>query len=106
MWSGRGEALSLEDEIRTLLKTGKVIIGAKRAIQAVKLGKAKAVIMASLIPKWIEEDIKYYAKLGNIKVIKYRGTSFELGTLCGKPFPITTIAVIDPGESRILELEG
>jgi len=100
------EALSLENEIKTLLKTGKVIIGAKKSIKALKLGKAKAIIIANLIPKYIEEDVKYYAKLGGIKIIRYKGSSYELGTLCGKPFPITTIAVLDPGESRILELEG
>ncbi len=98
--------LSLEDEIKTVLKTGKVTIGAKRSIKAIKLGKAKAVIIASLIPKHIEEDVKYYAKLGGIKVIRYKGSSYDLGTLCGKPFPITTIAILDPGESRILEMEG
>ncbi|OYT46083.1 MAG: 50S ribosomal protein L30e [Desulfurococcales archaeon ex4484_42] len=100
------ETLSLENEIKTLLKTGKVIIGARKSIKALKLGKAKAVIIASLIPKYIEEDVKYYAKLGGIKIIRYKGSSYELGTLCGKPFPITTIAVLDPGESRILEVEG
>ena len=104
--SYESKAISLEDELRTLLKTGKVVIGAKRALKAIKLGKAKAVIIADLIPKHIEEDVKYYAKLGGIKVIKYKGSSYDLGTLCGKPFPITTIAVLDPGESRILEIEG
>jgi len=98
------EVSSLGNEIKLLLKTGKVIIGMRKALKALKLGKAKAVIIASKIPKQIEEDVLYYAKLGNIPVIRFDGTSYELGTLCGKFFPITTIAVLDPGESRILEL--
>ena len=98
------ETLSLDNEIKLLLKTGKVLIGARKSVRALKLGKAKAVIIASKIPKWIEEDVKYYAKLGNVPVIKFSGTSYELGTVCGKLFPITTIAVLDPGESGIMEL--
>ena len=98
--------LSLENELKTVLKTGKVIIGAKRSIQAIKLGKAKAVVLATLIPKWIESDVLYYAKLSGVRVIRYKGSSYDLGALCGKPFPISTIAILDPGDSRILELEG
>ena len=98
------ETLSLDNEIKLLLKTGKVVIGARRAIRAIKLGKAKAVIIASKIPKRIEEDVKYYAKLGNIPIVRFNGTSYELGTVCGRLFPITTIAVLDPGESGIMEL--
>ena len=101
-----GSAISLEDEIKTVLKTGKVILGAKKSIKAIKLGKAKAVVIASLIPRHIEEDVKYYAKLSGVKVIRFKGSSYDLGTVCGKPFPITTIAILDPGESRILEVEG
>ncbi|MCD6084065.1 MAG: 50S ribosomal protein L30e [Desulfurococcales archaeon] len=98
------EVLSLDNEIRLLLKTGKVVLGARKALRTIKLGKAKAVIIASRIPRWIEEDVKYYARLGGIPVIRFGGTSYDLGTVCGKLFPITTIAVLDPGESGITEL--
>lgn len=97
------KTVSLDDEIRLLIKTGKVIIGAKRAVRALKIGKAKGVVIADKIPPWIEGDVLYYAKLGGVKVIRYGKTSYELGTTCGKPFPISTIAILDPGESRLLE---
>jgi len=94
---------SLDNELRRLLKTGKVVIGAKRSLDAIRLGKAKGVVLATKLPRYIEDDVLYYAKLSGIKVIRFPGSSYELGTAVGKPFPITTIAIIDPGDSNLLE---
>ncbi len=94
---------SLDNELRRLLKTGKVVIGVKRSLDAIRLGKAKGVVLATKLPKYIEDDVLYYAKLSGIKVIRFPGSSYELGTAVGKPFPITTIAIIDPGDSNLLE---
>lgn len=94
----------LETEIKNVIKSGKVVLGFKRSLKAILYGKAKAVIVASKIPKGYDDDINHYAKLSNIPVIKYPKSSVELGIICGKPFPVTTIAVIDLGSSRLLEL--
>jgi ribosomal protein L30E len=28
----------------------------------------------------------------------------DLGTLCGKPFPVSAMVISDPGDSKILDL--
>ncbi len=95
---------SFERELKGLLKTGKVTIGSKESIKAVKNGKAKMVIVAmNALPRY-RENVKYYAKLGGIPVYEYKGTSVELGALSGKPYPVSMIAVLDEGSSRILEV--
>lgn len=99
-------ATGLEGEIKQVLKTGKYILGYRKSIRAIKTGKAKAVVIASKIPKWMEDDVMYYARLGEIPVIKFKGTSYELGMVCGKPFPVAVMAILDPGTSRITELAG
>ncbi|MCS7097246.1 MAG: 50S ribosomal protein L30e [Candidatus Methanomethylicia archaeon] len=97
-------SLKLDKELQVILKTGKMIFGSKSAIKSVKLGKAKMIIISSTIPKNIKEDILYYAKLSNIPVIEFNGSSWDLGFICGKPFMISAITVLDPGESEILKL--
>lgn len=97
-------SLSFDSELRMAIKTGKVKFGSKEALKASKLGKAKLIVVAENTPKEIKDDIVYYAKLSNIPVYIYKGTSIELGTLCGKPFTVAAIAIYDVGESRILEL--
>lgn len=96
--------VDLETEIKNVVKSGKVVLGFRRSLKAVMFGKARVVIVASKIPKEFDDDIRYYAKLGNIPVIRYPKSSIELGITCGKPFPVTTMAVIDLGSSRLLEL--
>jgi len=97
------KVMSLDNEVRLLIKTGKVVIGAKRSIQAIKLGRAKGVVLVTKLPKHIESDVLYYSRIGGIKVIRFNGSSYDLGVAIGKPYPVSTIAILDPGESSILE---
>ncbi|WP_297091764.1 50S ribosomal protein L30e [Thermococcus sp.] len=93
-------------ELRKAEETGKIIMGAKKAIQYAKMGGAKLIIVAKNARPDIKEDIEYYAKLSGIPVYEFEGTSVELGTLLGRPHTVSALAVIDPGESRILALGG
>ncbi|MEB3805915.1 MAG: 50S ribosomal protein L30e [Desulfurococcales archaeon] len=97
-------ALSIERELRNLIRTGNYVLGTKQTLKLLKLGKAKVVIMAKNTPPEIRERVRYYARLGNIPVIEYEGTSDELGHVLGKPFVVSLIGVIDEGTSKILEL--
>ncbi len=94
---------AVEAELKTALRTGKVVLGARQTIKYVKLGKAKAAIVASNAPSVIKRDVLYYAKFANIPVYVFEGTSYELGSLCGKPFSVSALAILDEGESRIVE---
>lgn len=93
-------------EIRKAAETGKVLFGTDRAIQAVKTGEAKLVILASNAPQKTKEDIQYYTGLSGIATHYYEGSAVELGTACGKPFIISVVTVISPGESNLRMVEG
>jgi large subunit ribosomal protein L30e len=95
------------DFVRALqmaLKTGQVVLGSKKTIKLILHGKAKLVVVAANAPPEIKRDIEYYAKLSGIPVYRFPGTNVELGTLAGKPFSVAAMAIIDPGQSNILEL--
>ncbi len=93
-------------ELRKALETGKVVIGSNKTIKLAKIGGAKLIIVAKNAPKEVKDDIYYYAKLSNIPVYEYEGTSVDLGTVLGKPFVVASLAIVDPGESNILALAG
>jgi len=93
-------------ELRKAQDTGKIVMGAKKAIQYAKMGGAKLIIVAKNARPDIKEDIEYYAKLSGVPVYEFDGTSVELGTLLGRPHTVSAISIIDPGESRILALGG
>ena len=90
--------------IATTVKTGKVLFGAKSAVNVAKTGKAKLIILASNCPSPSREDIEYYAKLSRLPVIMHKGSSVDLGILCGKPFTVSALTIREPGDSDILKL--
>ena len=90
--------INVDKSLNKAVKTGKVIIGANRTVDAAADGTAKMVVLASNCP----EDIKNKVQATNVPVLEYEGTSVELGPICGKPFTIAAMAILDVGESDIL----
>jgi len=90
--------------VRLAVESGKVKFGARTGIAASLLGKAKLFVLASNTPKETREKVERYAKISNIPFINFDGTSMELGSVCGRPFPISVLSVYDEGSSNIMEL--
>ena len=96
--------IDINKAIASTVKTGKVWFGANNAIKNIKMGKAKLVVIAENCPKNIHEDIEYYCKLSKIPMIIYKGTSLDLGAVCGKPFMVSALTIREPGDSDILKI--
>ncbi len=90
--------MDINRALKMAVNTGKVRFGMNQAIKSVEKGEAKLLIRAINFP---EEE-----KLQDIKVptYAYPGNNFELGAVCGKPFSVSILSVIDPGESDIMDL--
>jgi len=86
--------------LRSTLSTGKVLIGTKQTLDAVKNGKAQVVVVSSNCP------VKTLNEFKGVPVIKHAGSGVDLGVACGKPFSINALAVIEPGESEILSFRS
>ena len=82
---------TLRKEIKKVITTGKVYYGLKQAKKAIKKGEAKMLIVAENCPEKFEKE--------KIPKIVFEGDGIELGAVCGKPFNISVISVINPGES-------
>ena len=97
--------IDIDKAIASTVKTGKVWFGANNTLKNVKMGKAKLVVVAENCPKDIHEDIEYYCKLSKIPMIIYKGTSLDLGAVCGKPFMVSALTIREPGDSDILKIK-
>ncbi|MFQ6135949.1 MAG: 50S ribosomal protein L30e [Candidatus Hydrothermarchaeales archaeon] len=96
--------MNVERAIRTAVDTGDVILGTKRSLAAIIDKKAKLVIVASNCPKELKEDLMHYAKLSKVHIHEFVGSNVDLGAVCGKPFVVSMLAVVDPGDSEVFEL--
>jgi len=97
--------INVENAIKIAIKTGTIQIGSEKSLRLVKNEQAKLIIIANNCPKDILEDLEIYCKLSNISIYQFKGSSWDLGFLCGKPFMISTLAVVEPGDSDILKLK-
>ena len=95
---------SIDHEFRMAFRTGRIYLGSKVAIRELRRGRAVMAILASNCPSATRDEIDRYGKLSNIPVLHHQKDSRDLGILCGKPFPVSTLVINDPGDSKILDL--
>ncbi len=90
--------------LQVAARTGTIEYGVRRVVKLVLRGNTRVVIIAKNAPPEVKRDLEYYAKLSNIPIIVFDGTNIELGAVIGRPHSVSVLAVIDPGQSNILEL--
>lgn len=94
----------LTGAIRLAVESGKVEFGARTGIVASLLGKAKLFVLARNTPEDTRNKVSSYAKLSDVPLLDFDGSTMELGSVCGKPFPVSVLSVYDAGASHIFEL--
>jgi large subunit ribosomal protein L30e len=95
---------SVDHALRMAINTGRIHLGSKVAFRELRQGRARMAILSSNCPLEIRKEIDNYGKLSSVPVLHHQKDSRDLGILCGKPFPVSTIVISDPGDSKILEL--
>ncbi|MCJ2669295.1 MAG: 50S ribosomal protein L30e [Thermoplasmata archaeon] len=83
-------------EIRKAIETGAVKLGVDQTKKAVREGSAKLVILSKNCPD------EFLSNQTQTRTLRFDGTNTDLGSACGKPFSISVLAVLEPGESEIL----
>jgi large subunit ribosomal protein L30e len=97
--------MDVKKQINTAMESGNVILGSNKTVDALLTGKPKLVLMASNCPKSQREAIAYYSALSGVKCVTVKENSMELGSGCGRPHHLSALAVLDEGESSILEVQ-
>jgi large subunit ribosomal protein L30e len=88
--------MDINRALRTATKTGEVRFGASQAKKAVSAKEGKLIIIASNCPDTELREQK------EIPIMEFPGNNRELGSACGKPFSVSVVTIIKPGESQIL----
>ncbi|BBL67247.1 50S ribosomal protein L30e [Methanoculleus chikugoensis] len=84
--------------LRKAVKTGTVFLGRNKTLESIEEGKAKLIVVARNSP----ESVKNLVNEIDIPVYVYEGSSVQLGKACGRPYVVSALAVVEPGESDIL----
>lgn len=88
--------------LKDVAKKGKISIGQKQTKTAIQKGQAKIVVMANNCP--YAKTITTLTSENKVPLYKYTSTGVDLGYTCGKSFAVSLFAVLDEGDSNILQL--
>jgi len=86
---------------------GPWVYGKKQVLKNLRQNPFKMLIIANNCPKELENQLFFYNSLMKNKLFihKYKGSSWDLGLACAKPYMISVIGVIDPGDSDLFSLK-
>ncbi|MFX1444361.1 MAG: 50S ribosomal protein L30e [Promethearchaeota archaeon] len=97
----------IDTNIKVAYKTGKVVYGKNQVLRGLRENPFKMLLIAYNCPKELESQLKYYNSLlkNKLFIYKYKGSSWDLGLACAKPYMISAIGIIDQGDSDLLSLK-
>jgi len=95
----------ISNDIRLAVDSGKAAFGINSTSASINTNKARMIIVASKNREGRISDVLHLAKISNIRVHVFEGTPVALGVVCGKPFSVSVLSILEPGNSKILETE-
>ena len=93
--------INVDRALRSSIRTGKVLLGSNRTVEAGLNGQAKLIVYSADCPV----DVRMQLEAVDVPVYGYQGMGKDLGSACGKPFSVAALAIIEPGDSEILALQ-
>ena len=94
---------SVAHAIRLCVDSGKVEFGTNAGMKKALSGAAKLLVISGNCPKEAMDDATRFCRLSGIPALVFEGTSIELGTVAGRPHPVAIMAVLDAGNSTIMQ---
>ena len=85
--------MTLVEEIQAAVKSGKAVIGYKESLRFIKLNAPKLIVVARNMTESDRKELERNASVGGTRLEVFEGSSKELGIICGKPFPVTTVVI-------------
>jgi large subunit ribosomal protein L30e len=92
----------IRSDLGSVIKTGKIEVGSKNVLSGLLMENPKLVIISGNCPNDVKERVVYYSRLSKTPYHITEENSVELGSICGKPFPVCALSVKDAGESDIV----
>jgi len=92
----------LEKIIKDAMEDKKCSLGAKEVIGSMK--NSKLIILSKSVPKISVQKIQKTATSSKVPTLNFKGSSVELGRLCGKQFRISALSLKTLSETNLKTL--
>lgn len=91
-----------EKVIKDAMDDNKCSLGAKEVIGSMK--NSKVIILSQSVPKNMLQKIQETAKSSKVPTLDFKGSSVELGRLCGTQFRISALSLKTLSETNLKTL--
>lgn len=81
------------ESIQAAVKSKTAVIGYRNSMKSIKGGEAKTIVIANNIPETMSAEVRHNAKVAEANLEIFDGSSKDLGTACGKPFPVAVMVI-------------
>ena len=95
--------MDLSRQLKNAIATGNIRFGQRQELVACSRGESKIIILAANCPTEFADDL--HARHPEVTKFRASMVNRELGIACGKPFSVSTLSIIDAGDSDLLTLE-
>ena len=96
--------MDLARQLKQGISTGTVLFGQRQTTSACTKGDARLVLVAANCP--VDYISNLTASHPDVPVHQVTMVYRQLGAACAKPFPVSALCVIDPGQSDLLTLSS
>ena len=95
--------MDISRQIKQGISTGELVFGQRETISACARGDARLILVAAKCP---QEHVDVLASNHPyIPVHRLQMVNRELGSACAKPFAVSSICIIDAGQSELMSLD-
>ena len=95
--------MDLNKSLRIAVDSGKAEFGTKSTKTHALNGTGKLVIIAENCKTEEKNDLVHFCKMSKLAYLLFDGTSMDLGVVCGKPFAVSAMTVLEAGDSDVLD---
>ena len=92
---------NINNKLSLVMKSGKANLGFKQTLKGLRNGHVKMVILSQNCPEIRKALLEYYVRLAKAEIYHFSGNNAELGAACGRYHRVSTMGIIDPGDSDI-----
>lgn len=85
----------LTEDIQSAVKSNKAILGYEKSLEYLRTNKPSLVVIANNIQEDRKEELEHDVRVSDARIEIFEGSSKELGIICGKPFPVSTLVIIE-----------
>ena len=94
--------MDIARQLKQGINTGEFVFGQRQTSSHCSKGDAKLVLVAAICPESFINDLRNSHP--SIPIHQVTIVNRQLGAACGKPFPISSLCILDEGQSELLQL--